>query len=354
MKLTKITTVEELRTYLAAAIQLEHATIPPYLIALYSIKPGANSDASQLLRVVVVEEMLHLTLAANLLNAVGGTPALTAPGFVPVYPAFLPDGETDFQANLERFSPETIQGFLKIERPGHPQPEDKRYVRRSRAGKAGPLPIVSGDDELHFYSIGEFYEEIWRGFRYLHNSLGDKLFCGDRARQVTPEYYYSGGGRLFPIVDIASAGEAVRLISEQGEGHGGGIFDHEGEISHYYRLEQILLQRYYRANDQPGKPTGPSFNVDWDAVYPIKANARLEDYPEGSELHTAAMEYIKYYEKMLALFTQAFSGKPELLVEGVAIMFRIKEKANALMRNPIPGSDGLNAAPIFVSPQAKA
>ena len=34
--------------------------------------PGRNSEAVELLSTLVVEEMLHLTLAANLLNAVGG------------------------------------------------------------------------------------------------------------------------------------------------------------------------------------------------------------------------------------------------------------------------------------------
>ena len=91
-----ITTREQLHSYLYAALQLEHATIPPYLTALYSIRPGSNADAYHVLRVTAVEEMLHLTLAANILNAVGGTPDLTQPGFVPEYPAYLPDGETDF------------------------------------------------------------------------------------------------------------------------------------------------------------------------------------------------------------------------------------------------------------------
>ena len=69
----RIETVERLHEYLYAALQLEHATIPPYLTALYSLHPGTNSDAAHVIRVVAVEEMLHLTLAANLLNAVGGT-----------------------------------------------------------------------------------------------------------------------------------------------------------------------------------------------------------------------------------------------------------------------------------------
>ena len=120
MSLKRITTVDDLHRYLHAALQLEHATIPPYLTALYSIHPGTNSDAFHVLRVVAVEEMLHLTLAANLLNAVGGTPDLTRPGFVPKYPTYLPDGETDFEVSRQRFSPAGLETFLNIERPEAP------------------------------------------------------------------------------------------------------------------------------------------------------------------------------------------------------------------------------------------
>src|SRR5271155_84563 len=96
----RIKTLDQLRTYLNKAMQLEHATIPPYLTALYSIHPGTNSDAAHILRVVAVEEMLHLTLAANVLNAVGGKPNLSAKGFVPSYPTYLQTGETDFEVGL--------------------------------------------------------------------------------------------------------------------------------------------------------------------------------------------------------------------------------------------------------------
>ena len=72
MSLTKITDIDGLHRHLHAAMQLEHATIPPYLTALYSIHPGTNAAATQIVRAVAVEEMLHLTLAANVLNAVAG------------------------------------------------------------------------------------------------------------------------------------------------------------------------------------------------------------------------------------------------------------------------------------------
>ncbi|PLU36792.1 ferritin-like domain-containing protein, partial [Sinorhizobium medicae] len=37
-----IRTLDELKEFLHRAMQLEHATIPPYMTALYSIKPGSN------------------------------------------------------------------------------------------------------------------------------------------------------------------------------------------------------------------------------------------------------------------------------------------------------------------------
>ncbi|MDB6056491.1 MAG: hypothetical protein JWO95_335, partial [Verrucomicrobiales bacterium] len=117
---TPIQKREDLQKYLQVAMQLEHATIPPYLTALYSINPepeNRNGACSDIIRAVVVEEMLHLTLAANLLNAIGGAPDLNAPGFVPKYPAYLPDGEKDFRVALQRFSKKAVETFLQIERP---------------------------------------------------------------------------------------------------------------------------------------------------------------------------------------------------------------------------------------------
>lgn len=68
----RIATIESLREHLQWAIELEHFTLPPYLCALYSLDAGRNPEATEVLASVLVEEMLHMTLAANLLNAVGG------------------------------------------------------------------------------------------------------------------------------------------------------------------------------------------------------------------------------------------------------------------------------------------
>ncbi|MGD9617519.1 MAG: ferritin-like protein [Alphaproteobacteria bacterium] len=379
MSLYQITDIDELRRHLQAAVQLEHATIPPYLTALYSIRPGTNADAYHVLRVVAVEEMLHLTLAANMLNAVGGSPDLTQPGFVPDYPAYLPNGETDFQADLRPFSREAMDTFLKIERPARPPlPEPTpgggssaaaasadsthhrnrgqgrrraaQTVHRPRRHRSVRAAHVHDGSEEHFYSIGEFYKAIEDGLVLLHEQHGDALFSGDPRLQVTSDYYYSGGGELFPVADLTSAKQAIRLISEQGEGVGGGIFDYEAEISHYYRFEQLIRGRYYRESDMPQHPTGGTVSVDWDAVYPIKANAKLSDYPKGSDVHRAAEVFNNQYSAFLQMLTRAFRGQPELLIEAVGEMFVLKELAYRLTRQPIDGPGTPHAAPTFEMP----
>jgi len=345
MSLSHIKTVDELKHYLHLAMQLEHATIPIYLTALYSIVPGSNTDASHIIRVVVVEEMLHLTLAANLLNAIGGKPDLAMEGFVPTFPTPLPDGETDFKVSMMKFSREAVDMFCRIERPADSREDGSRH--RKKTARDATLVPVPHDDSLSFYSIGEFYEEIRHGFDNLHKEMGDKLFCGDPRRQATSEYYYSGGGELFAVTDIKSAEAAMNLIAEQGEGMGGGIFDKEGELSHYYRFDQIRQGRYYQVGDKSHQPTGPKFDVDWDAVYPVKTNTRLADLKGSKELHGAAMAFNQLYATFLRQLTDAYNGDPAILLKAVPAMFHVRDGILQLMHNPIPGNDGLNAGPTF-------
>lgn len=348
-----IPTIESLREHLYLAMQLEHATIPPYLTALYSIKPGSNPDALQLLRVVVVEEMLHLVLAANILNAVGGTPRLTTPGFVPHYPAPLPDGESDFEVGLESFSRDALGTFLKIERPTTMAPNSsKRLIRKpERRGRRFLAAHPAGGD-LHYYSIGEFYRAIEQALVQLEQASGRTIFTGDKARQVTSEYYYSGGGNLFPVTDLDSARRAINAIISQGEGEDRGIFGPDGELAHFYRFKQLHYGRYYQPSDdthgkQEPVPTGPTFTVRWDAVYLIKQNAKLADYQPGSEVHAAAEAFNQAYAEFLGLLEQAFNGTPDLLIAAVPKMFELRNRVNQLIRNPLRDGSPFNAAPTF-------
>src|SRR4051812_6448817 len=105
-----------LRELLQAAVTLELSTIPPYLCALYSMHPHGNDEAKLVIRSVVVEEMLHMVLAANVLNAIGGTPLVAGAEHAPRYPHELPDGVI---LDLLPFSPQAVEAFLTVENPGH-------------------------------------------------------------------------------------------------------------------------------------------------------------------------------------------------------------------------------------------
>ena len=62
---------QTLLAWLQTALELELATIPPYLVALLSIQLPGNRASAEIIRSVMMEEMLHLVLVANVLNAVG-------------------------------------------------------------------------------------------------------------------------------------------------------------------------------------------------------------------------------------------------------------------------------------------
>ena len=351
-----IRTLDELKEFLYRAMRLEHATIPPYLTALYSIKPGLNRDATQVLRVIVVEEMLHLTIAANILNAIGGTPDLTRLDFAPNYPASLPDGETDFKVSIQAFSREALAIFLKIERPAQ-RPKHlvgKGLIQRKTPPNITALGSDPRNEDFHFYSIGEFYETILEGIKYLEaeaHEAGTTIFSGDKSRQITSEYYYSGGAELFPVTDLKSALEAIELIIEQGEGDGGGIYDDdEHELAHYYRFQELVEGRYYQKGDQPGHPTGPQLQVDWEGAYPIQQDLKVNDINKDPELREAAIAFNTRYGEFLQLLTRAYNGQPSLLLEAVPMMFEFRNMIFELIRNPLPDCPGKNGGPTYEIP----
>src|SRR6516225_9595751 len=74
-------TPDHLFEMLRCAVKLEHATLPPYLTAWWSITlPKHPADPKNpsydILQTIVFEEMGHMGTALNLLTTVGGTPAI--------------------------------------------------------------------------------------------------------------------------------------------------------------------------------------------------------------------------------------------------------------------------------------
>ncbi|MGW3811888.1 ferritin-like domain-containing protein [Micromonospora sp. NPDC005113] len=331
----RITTLDGLREHLQWAIELEHATLPPYLCALYSLDPERNPAAVEVVGSVFTEEMLHLALAANLLNAVGGRPRLDTPGMLPPHPRRLPHGDRSLELSLLPFGAEALDMFLRIEQP------------------APPGAPAEGDD---YETIGQFYDAIGEGLRYLCDRLGEReVFSGDPARQLTAVHFRHTGGRLIAVDDLASALAALEEIVEQGEGTARGeVWDGDqnvfhpdrAEVAHYYRFQELKVGRRYQRGDTPQTgPTGEAISVDLAAVHPMRRNPRLADHAPVSAIRTAQEEFNQTYCAMLNLLDQAFNGSPRLLAVAIGSMYTLKAQAQALMQ--MPDEDGTTAGPTF-------
>ncbi|WP_433165345.1 ferritin-like domain-containing protein [Kribbella sp. CA-247076] len=334
-------TMESLREHLQWAVELEHATLPPYLCALYSLDPERNPEAVQVVSSVFSEEMLHLALVANILNAVGGSPRVDAPELLPPHPRRMPHGALEL--SLGPFGPEALEMFLAIERPAPPSapPEDDNYE-----------------------TIGQFYDAVEHGLRSLCASLGeDAVFTGDPARQVSDAHFRHSGGRLIVVDSLATALEALEEIVEQGEGTARGeVWDGDAdmfhperdEVGHFYRFQELKLGRRYQRGDTPTSgPSGEAIGFDVDGVLPMRPNPRLTDHPEGHPIRVAQEEVNQTYSLVLHLLEQTFNGSPRMLSVAIGTMFVLKEQASTLMR--MPDGDGFTAGPTFdyVPPAAR-
>lgn len=184
---------------LQQAVELEHAKIPTYLYALYSLVPGKNDAIAAIIESVVVEEMLHMTLACNVLNAIGGSPEIDKPDFIPIFPGSLPGGvQSELTVQLAPLPMEQLSKFLEIEEPEDPQ------VYKSLA--------AADDQEV---TIGMFYTAISECIA----ALGESIFVDPPHNQVGPDLMFEA----VLVTDVATAQQTIEVITEQGEGTGSSL-----------------------------------------------------------------------------------------------------------------------------------
>jgi hypothetical protein len=336
-----IDTYEGVCSALQAAIELEHSTIPPYLYALFSLKPGAqgkpgpNGAIGELISSIVAEEMAHMALACNVLNAIGGAPVIDSPSFVPHYPGHLPGGvEGSLEVGLEPFSKELVENvFMTIEKPDEPLDIKTRGLAEARAVE----PIT----------IGDFYRSILEGLGKLDASVWNR----DESRQV---HGPPALAEVTKVVDLATATEAIGVIVDQGEGTTQSPIDPEtGTPAHYYRFQEIVKGLTIVATRQPPPPLteddfvfgGAPIPFDPAGVYPMVANPRAANYPAGSPARSACNSFNYSYTSLLRALHATFNGEPEFLSHAIGTMMSLQDQAAALVTVPL--GDGRVAGPSF-------
>jgi hypothetical protein len=314
---------------LQRAIELEHATLPTYLYSMYSLGTD-NAEIASLMFSVIFEEMLHFALACNLLNAIGGSPDIDKPNFIPRFPGHLPGGvESGLCIRLRPFSLEHVfDTFMAIE-----EPETPLHF---------PTHTLAAEKP---FTIGQFYTEI------LNQLTPDDFRRGKAGYQVTGVFPTA---ELFPVTDLPSATAAINLIKEQGEGTATSPLDPQKKLAHYYRFAEI----YYGhrlvpvSNPAPGTPADQQYRYDgapipFDAskVLPVIDDPQAAKYPLTSQAHYLNDNFDYAYTSMLKALHLTFNGYPHQLDPAIALMHSMRELAMEMMTLPL--ADGVNAGPSF-------
>jgi hypothetical protein len=362
----RIEDVEGLRQVLQLAIELEHATIPPYLCALFSIVPGQNQEVAELIKSVVMQEMLHMALVCNLLNGVGGHPRIGSPSFAPRFPGHLPGGvRPDLTVSLRKCSIAQVRDvFMSIEAPntplrvpdGVPSYVDMHGIEVDAAGDVtdgARAAKVAKQLELHFthvehepLTIGWFYKQIGKAVV----ELDDDIFTGDPSLQMTPEIYSGAPGNLYTIGDTTHALLALQEIERQGEGTPGTdpTAGPRNELAHYYRFKEIVEgRRMIEKNPGEWVFEGPEIPFDPAGVLPMIDDPDTGSLPADSRVRSAAELCDRAYGDLLRSLHATFNGSPERLGQSIGLMFSLEVQARELMTMQIAADAPATAGPSF-------
>ena len=257
-----VTSRDDLISLLEEAAELEHGLCCSYLFAAFSLKTsddgtltGEQAEAvSRWYSAIVgvaMEEMLHLSLVANLLTAIGGSAHFSRPS-LPQTSRYYPGG---LSISLRRFDEATLSRFMHLERPAdmeiEPDIVDDDDVDLDRPPPdAAPGSLVPADDvdpkSVTLTTVGQLYDTIETGFVALTDSLGaGVLFIGNEDAQADADTL--GVSQLTPVTDLKSARTALRTLVDQGEGVRGDWTD-----AHYGQFRRLREELRRQVAADPG------------------------------------------------------------------------------------------------------
>ena len=320
-----------LQQMLRIAIQLEWATIPPYLCAWWSINESPPGYIKNRLSRIWLGEMRHLGLACNLLCAFhrdgdyphfDPLPVLNDPVTAPSYPGPLPGGvHPGLSIGLSKLTKEQVgTQFMQLEFP-HPE------------------AVQSVDAERDYSTIGEFYRRI-------------RLFIEHSSLSISHEFQRDYPNLFSIIEDVDDALDAIDKIAAEGEGAHGSPFlpdpdDPDAEdppLSHYYQFAEFFWQRRIVPCDSGGWGFCGD-EIPWpDDIFD------MAPVPRRGYWTPSAIAFDRQYTRMLDLLTGAWhrtdAGGQQMLYEAIEAMKSLTAPAQALMQIPRPNGNG-NYGPCF-------
>jgi Ferritin-like len=337
--------LDELKTHLQTAIDVELSTIPIYLYTYYSINrqpslPTKLDDsprgdaiatfankAGGILMSVAVEEMLHLSLVSNILKSLGGSPKIY--GQSPAhYPTNLDHHKKGFSIGLSKLTANQLNEFLAVEKPAppkpNPEPDQWETLGQFYQYIASLIKLTEKKDYLNpdyqlaadkgFYASNNVDTVYPKSAFYIKKPENPK----DPAARGADAAQYSNSedsGNLKKITCKEDALKAIMTISEQGEGY---PLDpkHEyddrdkSEKSHWYKYAGLLKE----FNKLTLKPDELAL-----IVHPLPTSKRTKDFPPQFQpivnLSNAVYSYLLLMTEMS--FTLQGTAQSEMFYIGM-------------------------------------
>ena len=331
-----ICTLPNLRTQLQTAIQLEWATIPTYMTSLYSIAEGCNREIYSLVRSIIIQEMLHMSLAGNILMAIGGNPIIDSADVVASYPTHLPGGVLPaLSVSLKKLSIQHVHDvFMAIELP--------TYTK-----VAGEINASS------LLTIGAFYDEISDCIREL-DDRGENIFTGDLSNQIYWPWQMSNStGKLFSVYNVETALAAIVQIKTQGEGADSVNPDQirTGTIAHFFKFEEVVCENHLvdEGNDVYSY-SGEAINFNSGGVWPMRDNPSSCGILPETNCYTESKVFHQLYRAFLNRLQRVFSGFPYEINKAVEMMEALQVHSKKLMwtrYRPENEEDLTTCGPVF-------
>ncbi len=332
LQINRLSSVQDALDLLQTAIGVEFGTLPPYLYALYSIRPGTNPQAADRVKSVALQEMIHMCLASNILNALGGAPLLKPPTYPGPLPGDIGPNGTPLTVHLFPLSLDAMKQAMAIEQPEDP-PDFPVQEMLAAVAATGPRAMT----------IGQFYEAL---DHYL-STLPASAWSPNR-NQVTDSQFFPG--QLFAINGYPDAHKAIQAIVSEGEGADNSPLDFQGEIAHYYRFGEIYHNKILTKADNPeGYTWGPQpLGVDYSTVYPAICDPGTYDFSKEPQPVQAAQNACNAaFTEMVDLLQSALNGNSGALGQAVSAMFKLRTTAMNAFTVPLACSSRV-AGPAFL------
>ncbi|WP_236654361.1 ferritin-like domain-containing protein [Streptacidiphilus anmyonensis] len=295
-----------IRDALQIAVELELSTLPPYLCGWWSVR-DRDSEAAQLIRRIVDDEMYHLGVVCNLLAAVGGQPRIK--DAAPMYPGPLPGGvRPGVTVRLSGLTPSLVHDvMMAIEAPEAPLARD------------GGL------------TIGAFYGALLDAFQSVAPPLSTDGQLSERI----------GADALAPVADLDAVARSIEIVREQGEGTSGSPDDavQDDHLAHYYAFAEIYHGHRLRQNDGTWEYSGDA--IPFPDARPM-AEVPLGGWPDPPEQVGGLLDrFDSAYATVLESLESAWGGGgPSSLDAAVRAMHELESTAVQLMDTPLPNGTG--------------